>query len=113
MRYLLLHCVDERYEDHPELPAELESSMHEWLAETARTGVQVDGSRLAPAREAKTVRVRGGEVLVTDGPFAETHEQVAGFDLLECSHLDDVLSLALRHPTAAIGTIEVRPLAVQ
>ena len=111
MRYLLLHCVDERNEDHPDLPAELESSLVDWLAETARTGVQLDGSRLAPNREAKTVRVRGGEVLVADGPFAETREHVAGFDLLECAHLDDVLALASRHPTTAIGTIEVRPLA--
>jgi hypothetical protein len=111
MRYLLLHCVDSRYEDHPELSAELESTLSEWLAETERTGVQLDGSRLAPPRQAKTVRVRGGEVLVTDGPFAETHEQVAGFDLLECAHLDDVLTLASRHATAAIGMIEIRPLA--
>ena len=110
MHYLLLHCVEEAFEDHPDLPGELEASLREWLAETDARGVYVDGSRLQPARIAKTVRVRGGELLVTDGPFAETKELVAGYDILDCAHLDEALEIAARHVTAIIGSIEVRPV---
>ncbi len=56
------------------------------------------------------MRVRGGEVLVSDGPFAETKEQVAGFDVLECASLEEAVEIASRHPTATIGTFELRPL---
>jgi hypothetical protein len=110
MRYLLIHCVEAEYEGHPELPTELEDSVTRWGAETTRTGVLIEGNRLQPVRQARTVRIRDGEVLVTDGPFAETKEQVAGYDILECAHLDEALEFASRHPTAMIGTIEIRPL---
>jgi hypothetical protein len=58
---------------------------------------------------AASVRVRDGQLLVSDGPFAETKEQVAGFDLLECASQDEAVQVAARHPVAAIGTVEVRP----
>jgi hypothetical protein len=53
--------------------------------------------------------VQDGEVLISDGPFAETKEQIAGFDVVDCADLDEALEIASRHPTTAIGTIEVRP----
>ncbi len=56
------------------------------------------------------VRVRGGELLVSDGPFAETKEQMGGFDIIECASLDEAVEIAARHPAAASGTIEIRPL---
>jgi hypothetical protein len=107
----LIHCVGEEFEDHPELPADLESSLASWEAETTGRGARFEGGRLRAARRAKTVRIRGGEVLVTDGPFAETKEQVAGYDIVECADLDDALEIASRLATAAIGTIEIRPVA--
>ena len=65
---------------------------------------------LEPSRAATCVRVRGGKRLVTDGPFAETKEQVAGFFLVQAKDLDEAISIASRVPSAALGTIEVRPL---
>jgi hypothetical protein len=56
------------------------------------------------------VRVRDDELLVSDGPFAETKEQVGGYDLIECAGLDQAIEVASRHPTARLGTIEVRPV---
>jgi hypothetical protein len=111
VRYMLIHCVGEEFEDHPQLPAELEASLASWEADTAGRGVRLEGGRLQAARRAKTVRVRDGEVLVTDGPFAETKEQVAGYDILDCADLEEALQIASRHATAAIGTIEIRPFA--
>ena len=68
--------------------------------------------RLEPASAARAVRVRDGQVLVTDGPFAETKEQVAGLNVLTCPSLADAVQIASRHPTARIGTFELRPLAL-
>ena len=68
-----------------------------------------DGDRLRPPADAKTVRRRDGKVTVTDGPFAETHEWIAGFDILECADLDEAIELASRHPMATSGIIELRP----
>ena len=55
------------------------------------------------------MRVRDGEVLLSDGPFAETKEQVAGFDVIECASMDEAIEIAARHPTAKVGTFELRP----
>lgn len=66
--------------------------------------------RLRPTREAATVRVRGEKVLVTDGPFAETREQVGGFYLLECRDREEAIALAAQIPTARHGAVEVRPI---
>jgi hypothetical protein len=73
-------------------------------------GVRQFGSRLRPVSDATTVQVRDGEVLLADGPFAETKEQIGGFDLIECKDLDAAIEVASKHPGAKFGTIEVRPL---
>lgn len=70
----------------------------------------IQGDRLRPVEDAKTVRKRGGELLVTDGPFAETKERVVGFDIIDCDSLDEAIEIASRHPMARFGRIEVRPL---
>jgi hypothetical protein len=62
-----------------------------------------------PASYGRTVRVRGDEVLVFDGPFAETKEQIGGFDVLECASLDEAIEVAGKHPVARFGAIDVRP----
>ena len=105
MRYLMLVCVDESVEVSP-----AEALPTAWVQEMDSRGVRQFGSRLRPVSDATTVEVRGGEVLVSDGPFAETKEQVGGFDLIECKDLDEAIEVASRHPGAKFGKIEVRPL---
>ncbi len=115
MRYLMLHHIDETAAfdpaDDPGVPGSAAAqAMEAWVAEMEGAGVKQFGGHLRPAGDAVTVRVRGGEVLVSDGPFAETKEQIAGFDVLECDGRDAAVAVAARHPTARIGTFELRPL---
>lgn len=86
------------------------SSPEDWVERTDAEGVRLFGERLQPAEEATTVRVRDGQVLLTDGPFAEVHEQVAGFDLLRVSSRDEALAVASAHPVAGFGALELREL---
>ncbi|MET0736292.1 MAG: YciI family protein [Microbacterium sp.] len=85
-------------------------TIEEWVEETSKSGVNLDGDRLEPAAKAKTVRRRGGQLYISDGPFAETREVIAGFDILECEDMDAAVAVAARHPMATHGTIEVRAL---
>ena len=78
--------------------------------ELTSRGKFVTGSQLQPIATATTVRVRDGKELVTDGPFAETHEQLGGYFLVEAANLDEATAIAARIPSARMGTIEVRPL---
>jgi hypothetical protein len=110
MRYMLLHCVDEGIELSPDHVADVEASTSAWIEHTIRDGVAVHGAYLEPVCEARTVRLRASEVLVADGPFAETKEQIGGYDVIECADFDEAIAIASRHPVARIGTIEVRPL---
>lgn len=73
-------------------------------------GQFVDGSQLQSIATATTVRVRDGKELVTDGPFAETHEQLGGYFLIEAANLDEATAIAARIPSVRTGTVEVRPL---
>jgi hypothetical protein len=98
----MLVCVDPSVEVTPGQPGQLE----QWLEETKNT--RMLGSQLRPQEDAKVVRVRGGKPFVTDGPFAETKELIAGFDILECASLDEAVDIASRHPVAAFGAIDVR-----
>lgn len=79
------------------------------VADRDAAGQRVLGERLAPPSGATTVRVRGGELLLTDGPFAETKEVIVGFDILECADLDEAIEVARAHPMAYAGRIELRP----
>jgi hypothetical protein len=107
--YLLLICSDE----HPQLGAEeraaMSSATESWVAEMDNRGVRLQGERLRPAAQAASVRVRDGDLLVSDGPFAESKEQIAGFDLLECANMNEAIEVAARHPVARVGVVEVRP----
>ncbi len=109
MKYLLLICSDENAELTPEEQAEIGPTMDAWLKDVDGRGVRLLGSQLRPVSDATTVRMRGADVLVADGPFAETKEQIAGFDIIECADLDEAIDVASRHPVARFGSIEVRP----
>jgi hypothetical protein len=112
MRYLLLICTDESAV--AALSAdEGAAMMAEYGAfgeEMGRRGVLQGGERLRPTSDATTVRVRDGEVLTSDGPFAETKEQVGGYYVVDCKDLDEAIEIAGKIPGARVGTIEVRPI---
>lgn len=103
MKYMLLVCGDDTADATGMAPVE------PWVEELGDRGARLHGHRLALPADAVTVRVRGGEVLRTDGPFAETKEYVAGFDILECDSLEEAVEAAAKHPVATIGAMEVRP----
>jgi hypothetical protein len=109
MTYLLLICVAEDVQLTPAESAAMPGATESWVAEMDGRAVRREGSALRPVREAATVRVRDGEVLVSDGPFAETKEQIAGYDVIECGSLDEAIEVAAEHPVATFGTVEVRP----
>lgn len=104
MRYMLFIATDPEAEEY----LASEDNIEDWVEENDRRGRRVLGERLRPVEDAKTVRMRGGEMLVTDGPFAETKEWIAGFDILECKDLDEAIEVASRHPMARFGRVEVR-----
>lgn len=109
MKYLLMICTDESVNPTREERATMGSDTEAWATEMDARGVRLQGDRLRPVSDATTVRVRDAEVLIADGPFAETKEQIAGFDILECTDLDEAIEVASKHPMARFGMIEVRP----
>ena len=112
MKCLLLVCwdagrMDAQTEPDPDEPPNEES--FPWLDDVQTRGKWVTGDQLAPPRRARSVRVRDGKPLITDGPFAETKEAIGGFDVLECSSLEEAVEIEAAHPIAQTGAIEVRP----
>jgi len=109
MKYMMFVCVDPSTELDPEEAAAMGPDTEAWVQEMVGRGVRLQGNQLAPVDDATTIRVRRGEVVVADGPFAETKEQIAGFDILECADLDEALEVAAKHPVARHGMLELRP----
>ena len=109
MRYILFVCVDPAAEEY--IPNE--DNIDQWVAETEQRKLRILGSRLEGLKAARTIRRRNGKVIVTDGPFAETKEWIAGFDLLECANLDEAIEVASQHPMARFGRLELRPLMLE
>jgi hypothetical protein len=107
MKFLMIHAVDESATPNTETCAEREA-LDSWLEEMTARGILLDGARLRPVSDATTVRARDGKAEVTDGPFAETKEQIGGYDVIECPDLDSAVAVAAAHPTAKLGSIEVR-----
>jgi hypothetical protein len=113
MKYLLLVCWDAENMDAQTEPDPTDKPDEEgfpWLDDLQARGMWVTGDQLAPPRRARSVRVRDGKSIVTDGPFTETKEAVGGFDIIECGSLEEAVEIAAGHPVAQGGTIEVRPL---
>ena len=110
MRYLLMLCSDVSHRADVAEAAATMAGCDDWSEEMRRRGVLRDSTGLRPPDEATTVRVRGDEVLLSDGPFAETKDQIGGLCLLECVDLDEATEVASKHPWAQIGQIEVRPV---
>ena len=112
MRYLLLICSEESgYEKmSQEAMGELMAAFGGFHEEISAAGVVQGSQRLQPTSKATTVRVRNGKATTTDGPFAETKEQVGGFYEIDVKNLDEAIAWAEKIPTAAYGSIEVRPI---
>jgi hypothetical protein len=103
VKFLLFVCVD------PAIPPdEGATEVDEWVERAGEA--RRDGGPLHSPRSAVTVRVRRGRLSATDGPFAETHEFIAGFDLIECATKEEAVAIAAAHPVARFGAIEVRQL---
>ena len=105
MEYMLFICTD----TEPDPDTSEGTSIDEWCEEGERRGMRKQGDRLRPPSDATTLRVRNGERLVTDGPFTESKEWIAGYDIVECADLDEAIDYASRHPMARNGRIKIRP----
>ena len=110
MRYALLVCVEENSDQTEE---DIDRQYAEFMGfqdEMEARGVLISRERLRPTSLSTTVRVRDEGLVVADGPFAETKEQIAGFYIIECEDLDEAIEIASRNPGARYGTVEVRPV---
>ena len=105
MKYMMIVCFDPTVD-----PADAVGGMDidAWCAEMDGRGVRLEGRPL-DRDDATTVRVRRGETLISDGPFAETKEFMVGYDMLDCKNLDEAIEVASRHPLARRGAMELRP----
>lgn len=112
MKYLLLIYEDEAVYDGQteEAMMNLLGAYDAYTAALREAGVYLGGEALQPVRTATTVRVRGGQTVTTDGPFAETKEQLGGYYLIRAKDLDEALAWAAKVPASTTGSIEVRPL---
>ena len=112
MQYMLLICQsEEEWEKLSEQEKAATSPEYgQFVRSVRQTGQLRGGNELKPASSATTVRVRNGKRLVTDGPFAETKEQLVGYFVIEAKDLDEAISIAARIPSARVGAVEVRPI---
>ncbi len=106
MQYMLFIATDPDAEPYDPAGDDIE----DWVRLADERGGRTHGDRLRPVEDATLVRVRGGETIVTDGPFTESREWIAGYDILDCENLDEAIAIAARHPMARFGRIEIRPV---
>jgi hypothetical protein len=114
MKYMLLMYWNQSEMPNytPEEHQAIYKAWHELNHAAKEAGVLVSTNGLSPATTATTVRVRNGKTMLADGPFAETHEQLGGYYLLDCKDLDEAVAWAAKIPASQYGSIEVRPLYV-
>ena len=112
MRYLLMIYSDESYYGTLDEKGmgELMGAYGAFQSDVEGAGVHESSDRLQPTSSATTVRIRKGDALVTDGPFAETKEQLGGYYLIDVPNLDEAIAWAKKIPTAEYGSIEIRPI---
>lgn len=106
MQYMLMIYTDSTA---PALPDD-DRSIADWVRDVEARGITRGGDRLRTPHDSTTIRVRDGELSVTDGPFLETKEWIAGYDIVECENLDEVIEIASQHTMARHGAIEIRPI---
>jgi hypothetical protein len=106
MQFIMFVCTDTEPVPTPDNPPDVDA----WVTDLDNRGIRIVGNPVRPDKEARTVRVRANELVVTDGPFLETKEVLAGFDVLECKDMDEAVQIAARHPMAHYGVIELREI---
>ena len=107
MRYAMFVVVDP---EATEADREAAPSLAEWFDHVLANSAYLRGVRLQPSADATTVRVRDGKVLITDGPFTESKEWIEGLAIIEAEDLDEAIEQALKHPSAYMGRLEIRPI---
>ena len=107
MKYAMFVVVDP---EATEADRQAAPPLAEWFDHVIGKSAYVRGMRLQPTADATTVRVRDGKVLITDGPFTESKEWIEGLAIIEADDLDDAIEQALKHPSAYMGRLEIRPI---
>ena len=105
MKFMLFICTDSSVAHVREAAGALQA----WIREGEERGIRVDGQRLRSPENAKLLRIREGDLIVSDGPFTESKEWIGGYDILDCKDLAEAIDFASRHPMARSGQIEIRP----
>ena len=108
MRYMMFIYPDRSISLSDEERAQIPAAVGAWVSEMDSRGVRLMGNVLRPASDATTVRVRDGDVRVSDGPVSRTGEESTGFNILECADRDEAIEVASKHPVARFGTLELR-----
>lgn len=109
MKYMMMFWVDESAEVTADEDAAMLIAVKSWVEQMTESGAMVHGGALRSAGEAAIVHIRDGELLVSDGPFAETKEQIGGYNVIECADFDAAVQIAAGHPLARTAKVEVRP----
>lgn len=109
MQFMFFVCHDSSFNP----PKEIEPETDQWVEEMQKRRVRVMGDRLVSTKEAVTVQIRAGTTKLINGPFAETEIKIAGFDIIDCASKEEAIQIALKHPMAKWGTIEIRQFWVE
>ena len=110
MKYMLFTYRDPNVQLDPEQRATVPAAVAAWCDEMEARGVRLGGHVLAPLTEARTLRIREGELAVGHGPVSDSTLQIAGFNILECADVDEALEAASKNPGASFGVLELRPI---
>src|SRR5262245_15327259 len=111
MKYMLFTYRDPDVRLDPEQRAAIPAAVEAWCTEMDSRGVRLEGHVLGALDETRTIRARGGEPVVSNGPVSDASLQIAGFSILECADLDEALEVAAKNPGAGFGVLELRPFA--
>jgi hypothetical protein len=110
MKYMLFTYRDPSVQLDPEERSAIPAAVAAWCDEMDARGVRLEGHVLGTLTESRTIRVRDGEITVSEGPVAADAVHVAGFNILECADLDEALEVASKNPGARFGILELRPI---
>ena len=111
MRFMLFICAEPDLQLSPEDKAALPGEVEEWATDLANRGIRLMGHVFEPVGQAKTIRRRNDRLQIADGPVTGADEPIAGFNLLECSTLEEAVEVSATHPMAKDGSLELRAIA--
>ena len=109
MKFMLFTYRESGVQLTAEQRASVPAAVEAWCTEMDARGVRLQGEVLTPPADAKTIRIRDGQLVINDGPISAATVQIAGFNILECADIDEALEVASKNPGAGFGTLELRP----